>query len=96
MSRSRGRYEESRREKDKETEEDTLPKHEKHPPFRSVSLGGIFNCKIGGGDSLRLLTQAYPRGVRAKMISGMTYAISLEWMGTSTSQSGKSNLGDPN
>ena len=44
--------------KDKETEEDKMPKHEKHLPFRWVSIGGLFHCKTG--ESLRFLTQAYP------------------------------------
>ena len=51
-------------ENDKETEEDKMPRHEKHPPFRWVSIWGIFYFKVG--DFLRFLTQAYPPGgVRA-------------------------------
>ena len=41
-----------------------MPRHEKHPPFRWVSLGGTFYCKTG--DFLRFLSQTYPPGgVRA-------------------------------
>ena len=60
MSRNRGRYEESGVEKDKETEENKMPRHEKHPPFRWVSIWVFFYCRTG--DFLRFLTQAYPPG----------------------------------
>ena len=48
MSRSRGKFEDSRREKDKETEEDKKPKREKHPRCRWVSFGGIFTVNYWG------------------------------------------------
>ena len=64
MSRNRGRYEESGETKGKEREADKMPRHEKHPPFRWVSIWSIFYCKTG--DFLRILTQVYPPGgVRA-------------------------------
>ena len=67
MSRNIGKYEESGGEKDKYTEEDRMPRHEKHPPFRWVPFWGIFYCKTG--DVLRFWTQTCPPGgVRAKNI----------------------------
>ena len=41
-----------------------MPRHEKHPLFRWVSILGIFNCIIG--DVFEISTQAYPpEGVTA-------------------------------
>ena len=60
MSRNREICEESG-EKDKETEEDKMPRHEKHPPFRWVSICGIFYCKTG--DFFKIFDP--PGGVRA-------------------------------
>ena len=37
----------NQREKAKEIEEDKMPRHEKHPPFRWVSIWGIFTVKLG-------------------------------------------------
>ena len=63
MSRNRGKHEESGGKR-QETEEDKMPRHEKHPPFRWVSIWANFYYKTG--DVLTFLTQAYPPGgVRA-------------------------------
>ena len=37
----------NRGEKNQETEKDKMPRHEKHPPFRWVSIWGIFYCETG-------------------------------------------------
>ena len=59
-------------EKDKEIEEDKMPRREKHPPFRWVSIWGIFCCKTG--DFLRFLTQAYPPGgIRAIFLTYLVF-----------------------
>ena len=50
-------------EKNKETEEDKMPEHEQHPPFRWVSIWGIFHCKTG--EFLRFLK----RTVVSKLIT---------------------------
>ena len=47
MPRYRGSYEESGGEKDKETEEDKMARHEKHPHFEWVSIWGIFSIELG-------------------------------------------------
>ena len=56
-----------------------MPRHEKHPPFRWVSICGIFCCKTG--DLLRFLTQAYPPGgVRAICIYVYLYIYMCIYM----------------
>ena len=56
-----------------------MPRHEKHPPFRWVSIWGIFYCKTG--DFLRFLTQAYPPGgVRAEQKYGRKLSIFLRFV----------------
>ena len=48
----------NQRKKDKETEEDTIPRHEKHLPFRWMSVWGIFCCKTG--DFLEIFDPSVP------------------------------------
>ena len=47
MSRNRGKYEESGGEKDKETDEDKMLRHEKHPPSEWVSIWVFIAVKLG-------------------------------------------------